>query len=559
VYILSLLYLLGFIFLWNPVAIYASYPASFDFTGFDILKENFLIFSVLFLALTITYFLVPRRARHLLLLITTSAVILGFIHNTLLPIHLGTLQEAVFLEHSNLAKPVRLYLLEGFGTLGIFFFVGWLFKRGYHKKMALALIALNMILISHSLVVAGGSFFQKQNIPPDPSGSISFSKEKENIVLLILDMFHGWYVNRAIEEVPELKRIYDGFVWYPNSLAVSNITGSVVGPMLGGYDYTIDQLNKDANHTVQEKITTIASEFNAKIRGQGYRYSGNHIIYTVDDSLTYDTFLPKWHEQWDDFNNRLNIGIVKEISYTLLWNNAAFYTAPLILKPRIYNQGQWLQGEVTTNENTSRTMPYNFLRLLPHISNAESGDPNFIYLYTNATHHPWDIIDGSGIIQTDVTPYENNRWALETVADWLRWMKANEVYDNTKIIIVSDHGPHWWYFKGEMDNDMPVVPNTRVKRINDAAMSLFALMLVKDFHSEGELETDWRFMSNADVSAIIFDENDPTKGVPPPTRTLPASEVLWERKLWELNHLQIELQFEVTDDMYNLNNWKVVD
>jgi YidC/Oxa1 family membrane protein insertase len=561
VYILALLYLLGFIFLWNPLEVFSSYPSNFDFTAFDILKKNFKIFAAALFILSVIYYFIHKKARYRLLLILISAVILGFIHNTLLPIHVGTLQYAVFLEQQNLAKPVDAYLLEAFGILVIFFSVRWLFKQKYHKQLGWALIALNIVLVTQSLVVAGrsGSFFQKENPPPDPSSSISFSKDKENIVLLVLDMFHGWYVNRTIEEVPDLNKIYDGFVWYPNSLAVSNITGSSIGPILGGYEHTIDQLNQDNSRTLEEKITTIAADFNTKIRNRGYRYSGNHIIYTIDDSLTYDTFLPKWHEDWDIYNNKLNIGVAKEVSYTLLWSNAMFFTAPLVFKPKIYNKGQWMQGEVTTNENTSRTMPYNFLRLLPHISDSKSRQSNFIYLYSSATHHPWDIMDEKGIIQTDVTPYENNKWALETLSEWIEWMKKNEVYDNTKIIVVSDHGPHWWYFKGEVDSDIPVIPHTSIKKINEASMSLFSLMLVKDFHAKGALQKDSRFMSNADASAIIFNENDPTKEEPPQSRTLPSSEVLWERKLWEMNQLRIIKQFEVTDDMYNLNNWKIVD
>ncbi|MEX0983250.1 MAG: membrane protein insertase YidC [Bacteroidales bacterium] len=561
VYLLSILYLLGFILLWNPIEVYSSYPSNFDFTAFDILKNNFTCFAAAFIILTTLYYVLPRKARHILFIISTSAVVLGFIHNTIAPIKMGTLQDAVFLKHDNLARPLPAYLLEGLGILAIIYAVKWFFQRNYHKQLRYVLVVLNVVLITQSLVAAGntGSFFHKQNIPSDPSSSISFSKDSENIVLVVLDMFHGWYVNKAIEEVPELKRVYEGFVWYPNTLAVSNITGSTIGSMLGGYQYTIDRLNQDITHTLQQKINHIASEFNAKIRARGFRFSGNRIIYSDVDSLTYDTFIPKWHENWDMYNSKLNIGVTREVGYSLLRSNAAFYSAPLILKPGIYNEGQWLQGNVNTNENTSRSMQYNFLRLLPYISDSKNSQPNFIYLYSQATHHPWDIVDQEGELQTDVTPYENNKWTLKTLSIWIEWMKKHDVYDNTKIIIVSDHGPHWWFYKGEVDTNIPVVSNTQVKRINEQSMGLFALMLVKDFNKRGALKEDWRLMSNADVSAIIFDENDPTKATPPLSRTLPTSVVLWERKLWELSQLRILHQFEVTDNMYDLNNWKVVE
>ncbi len=561
VYILSILYLLGFIFLWNPLAVYASYPSNFDFTAFDILKNNLGGFLTAAAFLAVAYFSSSKRIRNTLLIIVTSGVVIGFIHNTIVPIEMGTLQETVFLNQEHLAQPVILYIAECAGILFIVYGIIWLFRKGVHKQIRYVLIALNVILIAQGLVAAGssGSFFQKQNIPPNPTSSVSFSKEGENIVLLVLDMFHGWYVNKIIEEDPALKNIYEGFVWYPNTLSVSSITGSSIGAILGGYQYTIDRLNQDTDRPLSEKITDIAAELNMELNNEGFGFSGNRIIYSTVDSLDYDTFLPKWHDDWDKFNSTLNIGLHKEINYNLLWNNAAFFSAPLIFKPRIYNKGQWLLGRIKKNQNTSRTKPYNFLRLLPHISDTESSRSNFIYLYGSATHHPWDIIDEDGILHTDVSPYENNRWALETLSSWIEWMKDNEVYDNTKIIIVSDHGPHWWYYKGEVDTDIPVIPNTEVERINELSMGLFALLLVKDFDKTGGLEEDWRFMSNADVHSIIFDEENPATKEPPLIRTLPSSVVLWERKLWELNQLRIINKFEVTDNMYNLNNWKIVD
>lgn len=561
VFILSLLYLLGFIFLWSPLAVYASYPSSFDFAGLDILRNHFLIFAIPLVLLSFLYYILPRGARQILAIVMITIVILGFIHNTIAPIQVGTLQDAVFLRQDNLAQPLSLYILEALGIPAIFFFVRWLIHRGYHKQILYVLIAMNLIMVTQSLIAAGnsGSFLRKENPPTDPSASINFSKDQENIVLLILDMFHGWYVNRAMEENPGLKNIYDGFVWYPNTLAVSNITGSSIGPMLGGTQYTPDRLNQDEDQNLEQKITHIASVFNRKIREKGYRYSGNHIIYSVDDSLTYDTYLPKWHKDWNNKNARLNIGVEKEMGFTLLWNNALFYTAPLVIKPGIYNEGTWFHGNIQIHENTHKTQPYHFLRLLPHISNADSKSPNFVYLYSPATHHPWDTMDESGNLHPNVSPYENNKWALETLTAWIEWMKENGVYDNTKIIIASDHGPHWWFYEDDVDTDIPITPNTEVKKINEHAMGLFSLLMVKDFENTGELEEDWRFMSNADISSIIFGEDDPTKAELSVDRTLPSSTVLWERKLWERNQLRIIKQFEVTGNMYDLNNWKIVD
>ena len=79
---------------------------------------------------------------------------------------------------------------------------------------------------------------------------------------------------------------------------------------------------------------------------------------------------------------------------------------------------------------------------------------------------------------------------------------------------------------------------------------------MKDFGEKGELKYDHRIMSNADASSILFDQNDPTKINPPLKRSLPIDLVRWQRKIGLKHQFKVVNHYEVSGNVYDLNNWK---
>ena len=83
--------------------------------------------------------------------------------------------------------------------------------------------------------------------------------------------------------------------------------------------------------------------------------------------------------------------------------------------------------------------------------------------------------------------YHVNAAALKQVAKYFDYLKENGVYDNTRIIVVSDHGydDHYSTFDNFKDPTIPAGFNP--------------LFMVKDFYATGKLSTDNTFMTNADT------------------------------------------------------------
>jgi len=560
IYLLSVVYLSGFIFIWNPLSVFSSFPETFNFFAIDIIKNNISLFIEAVIISFILYLVVPNKIKWILLVFILTLTSLSFIHNTIFPINLGSLFEGHFENPENLALPIYCYILESFSILAILAGIIWVLKRKHFVHLRFSLIILNILLIVQGYYEAYNSdkFKFDENKVLNFKNSISFSKTEQNVIYLIPDAFQGWGMNRMMKENQDLKEKLNGFVWYPNTLAISRVTNTSIGPLMGGSDYAPDILQKDESRSNNQKISDINQELANRVRKNNYLFTSNQLPYSVIDEKSYDTFLPSWHKDWDLFYDELGIDVTLESGYSLLWNNALFFSAPLIFKSKIYNNGNWFNTKKSKiNKNTSEYMKYHFFRLLPRISNTKSKKGNFILIYSQATHHPWHKVNKDGTITRDVSPYQNNLWLMRTLDKWFDWMKENDVYDNTKIVIVSDHGAHWKQWKGDVDIDIPF------KNITDKIiplkylLNLNPLLLVKDFNSKNPFSEDWRFLSNMDAPAIAFDENDPTKLEPIINRKIPAYISWWSRDMGEKNKFSLQTQYEVTNNIFNGDNWTI--
>lgn len=88
------------------------------------------------------------------------------------------------------------------------------------------------------------------------------------------------------------------------------------------------------------------------------------------------------------------------------------------------------------------------------------------------------------------------------------YLKAIGCYDNTRIIVVSDHGTTTQV--DELENDESLKINKQ---------NVVASLLVKDFDEHGEVKTDMTFMTNADTpylatEGIVENASNPFTGLP---------------------------------------------
>ena len=142
--------------------------------------------------------------------------------------------------------------------------------------------------------------------------------------------------------------------------------------------------------------------------------------------------------------------------------------------------------------------------------------------------------------------------ALKYLTDYISILKQMGIYDNTQILIVSDHGG------GRDTINIPIIP---IRNIGNAPDTLF---LFKDFGVSGGLKIDSRLMANYDIVSI-FCENLPNgcPNVPPNIlknypqnreliHTIPSA---WQLERHKKNEWLITKAYKVKDNIYDEKNW----
>jgi len=341
------------------------------------------------------------------------------------------------------------------------------------------------------------------------------SKTGENVVVIMLDRAESAYFEYILEDQPHIKDSFEGFVYYKNTLGYNSHTLIGAPPLYGGYDYTPDQINARPDTLLKDKhneslllmprILTEEAGFSATLSDSSW---GNY-SYVADMRFTdgYDDikgvklqgrYTGKFKKEFP--STASSVSLEDGLKRNLLWVSV-FREAPAVLRSVIYYKGSYLKGEAAMDTDTLLDA-YSALEYLPELTDFTSVADSFLMITNEAPHSNEDISSFNLVdIQTLSYPnspgYYTNTVSLLALARWFNYLKENGVYDNTRIIIVSDHGMGYGV-KASEGYDKPSLNHNNKDDYH-------ALLLFKDFDSHGEIKTDMSFMTNADVPTLALE------------------------------------------------------
>ena len=250
--------------------------------------------------------------------------------------------------------------------------------------------------------------------------------------------------------------------------------------------------------------------------------------------------------------------------------------SPLLIQGTLYNGGKYNEALYTgTDKNSTHKVSleqqmsglstgtgfsnvfldsYAVLDNLPELTAVSDSDKNTFLLMANDTTHspcllqepdyvPALIIDNTEYDQdliskytvdgvtmkmteeSQITQYHVDMAAFLKLGEWFDYLRENDVYDNTRIIIVSDHG------RGINQFDI---------FCNDQDMEFFMpLLMVKDFNSTGFTVSE-EFMTNGDtptlaMEGIIDDPVNPFTGNPINSDAKNGPQMLFYSEEWNVD------------------------
>ena len=377
--------------------------------------------------------------------------------------------------------------------------------------------------------------------------SFKLSKNGKNVVVIMLDRAMGTYVPYIFNENPELQEQFDGFTYYSNTISFGGSTNFASPPLFGGYEYTPVEINKRDSESLVEKhnesllvLPVLFSENNYDVTVcdppyANYSWIPDLTIFDeyegIDAYITKGKFQSEEQKVQSTVSNRRNMFCYSLMKCLPVAAHGFFYDNGVYRKTETFGEVLYTTHVIeSTSVAKGHSKPflrnYTVLENMATMTEISDGSENtYMFMSNDATHEPvllqapgyvpvdkvdntaYDAehagrftVNGQSInvtTQYQMGHYHSNMAALIQLGNWLDYLKENGVYDNTRIIIVADHGKalssSGIYDSSNFDYDGFTEKLT--------AETFYPLLLVKDFDAEGFTVSD-EFMTNADVPTL---------------------------------------------------------
>ncbi len=406
--------------------------------------------------------------------------------------------------------------------------------RVVYFAAGLAAIAMSVFNMSQIQVIASETVDDLQAAKKDMP-TIPLSKTGENVVVIMMDRAISGYIPYMFHEKPELQEQFAGFTYYPNTISFGGSTNFGSPALYGGYEYTPTEINKRAEESLESKQNEALKVMPVIFNQEGFKVTVCDPTYAgyswIPDLSIYDDY-PEIHKYITLGKYSLSTEVTSQQEEHILNRNffcySIFKISPVVCQPALYGQGTYnepdaIGGQIrfglsqSSGVSTTFQSAYAVLKNLPQITDiTEQKENTFVMLSNDTTHSPtllkepeyepantvdntaYDtahqdrfLLDGRQLhmeTETQMMHYQVNMAGMLQLGKWLDYLRENDVYDNTRIIIVADHG---YYLKQFDDMFFEGID----------LMAYNPLLMVKDFNSK-EFTTDDRFMTNADVPTL---------------------------------------------------------
>lgn len=402
---------------------------------------------------------------------------------------------------------------------------------------------MNMISIHTSLDDMQELINAKEDAP-----EITLNRDGRNVIVIMMDRQIGRLVPFLLNENAELKEQFDGFTYYKNSISFGSSTNTGSPGLYGGYDYAPEQMNARSEESLVEKQNEALKVMPALFGDAGFDVTICEPTYAgyswYPDLSIYDD-----HPEYKCFHVNGKFSM-EEYGYEAAAKNQSvrnrdffcfslFRVFPAVGQRTLYDGGNYnaqprsssltqkQEGKsVAFGYNGAFMKAYAVLYNLPEITTVTDGSTDtFLMMSNDTTHEPATLqepeyipaleidnttydeahpdrtsLDGEVMSLPDdwsLTHYQVNMAAMVQLGKWFDYMREEGVYDNTRIIIVSDHGA---LFGDDESNKMHYINyNDNADYLDVHAFN--CVLLVKDFNATGFV-TEEQMATNADTPAL---------------------------------------------------------
>lgn len=482
----------------------------------------------------IMYYVSSQPAKLFLEKIVCALAVIGLADYMLFGGRTGTVSP-ILTYHEGLPVNNKLGLISLLIALALFVVI-WVFWR-YQRiwQSLIGILAISLFGIGCFDVVGASKELKEMNYiqslseetdAQEVSPILTLSKTGPNVVLIMLDRAISDYFPYIIAEKPKLTEQFSGFVYYPNTISFGQYTVYASAALFGGYEYTPAQMNARSDILAVEKqnealkvLPVLFDELDYDVTVcdpplAGYQEISDLSIY--DDYPDIDTHITMGAYLGEDekFVKRLQNSQERNFfCYSIM------KVVPVLFQHVIYDKGNYFEATKNNTQSPAFMESYSVLVNLPELTDIREDSAGGFVMIDNETPHepcllqlpdyvPADNVNNGAyedsdrftldgrVMQMDnsyqLEHYHVNMASYLQIGEWLDYLKECGVYDNTRIIIVADHGRALRQFE-----DLVVSEELDVQGCHP-------ILLVKDFAAE-EFTVSDEFMTNADVPALALE------------------------------------------------------
>jgi membrane protein insertase Oxa1/YidC/SpoIIIJ len=486
--IYSILFFLGFFMLW-PVSIFSIFS--------DKIK-SFLVFILVFLALIFSIYTVAFSGNY-----GTINTLFNF--NSTGVFGIGLIQSV-------------LSIITPFLVLFILFFLISKYKISYLNSF-LSVLIISLAVISFSNIAKIKKAYtllgaKMANAPEKTSLEPIFnlSKENKNVIVFMADGSVNGFIPIIFNEYPQLEKQFDGFTLFRNTASFSIHTIMGVPPLWGGYDYTPIEMIRKKDIPLVEKhnqalltipLLLVKAGFNVTVTDpswSNYSWISDLTPYEKYEKINAINTIRQYTDLW----YKRNEPDKKEFTFPRIMRNIIWFSFLKMNNPLIrfiiYDAGWYWSTDNNGNSIINFINSYAILDFLPELTTFDSSEQSAL-LITNETTHETAWLHGQNLKPSEIQSsigntkyasdgtYHSNTALYLKLGEWFDLLRKNGVYDNTRIIIIADHG-------SGIGN---LISNEPLPIKGESRESYNPVFLYKDFNSHGALSLNYDFMTNADV------------------------------------------------------------
>ncbi len=418
-------------------------------------------------------------------------------------------------------------------------------KQNFERALVMGIYFLGSISVLISFLNAP----EKKASQIDESeykGIFTFHPQK-NVLIILLDDFQSDYFNYLANKYPDEVKELDGFIFYRNTIARFPTTKTSLPSIVTGALYRNEKRYDDY---IQES------------------YKNFNIIQAYKNKSYSTWFVGQLQSLYPDVISMENVAYkMKNVTFYQSFeylDYGVFRALPTFLKPTIYNKGNWF---FTFRLRKKYPPAYHggdvrFLELFEkHASVNVNRKGSFKFLHFFIPHAPWCVNENLQFdpdLKGDQGYIKQTRGAIKLANRILKTLKQLGIYDQSEIVIMSDHGTG---NLGVINRKNVYDPLSLIPQYVQS--SSLALLLHKPANSKGKLTTSDVPLELTDLACLLGLRNDDTicrefniaRSGGKRQRTFYYYE--WQQKYWNSDHLPPMTEYIVSGPSYNPESYSV--